>query len=130
MASTDWLCAHMAHKQITDNQSVTDSHDHNSLWIQSPPVHSFFYFNLFTNMAKIKELSRDISDTNVSRAVNQRKAAGPDRISGRMLKAWAVQLAPVFTIIQPLPVTCHCPSLPEISDNSTSPQVHHHQWPQ
>lgn len=25
MASTDWLCAHMAHKQITDSQSITDS---------------------------------------------------------------------------------------------------------
>ena len=33
------------------------------------------------------------------RGVNTRKAAGPDGISGRVLKACAEQLAPVFTTI-------------------------------
>uniref|UniRef100_A0A669B3Y2 Reverse transcriptase domain-containing protein n=1 Tax=Oreochromis niloticus TaxID=8128 RepID=A0A669B3Y2_ORENI len=42
---------------------------------------------------------------NVFRAVNQRKAAGPDGIPGRVLKACADQLAPVFTRLFNLSLT-------------------------
>ncbi|KAK3534953.1 hypothetical protein QTP70_002045 [Hemibagrus guttatus] len=49
-----------------------------------------------------------ISEHDVRRAfrrVNTRKAAGPDRISGRVLKSCADQLAPVFTEIFNLSLT-------------------------
>lgn len=35
----------------------------------------------------------------IFRSVSTRKAAGPDRISSHVLKAYADQLAPVFTVI-------------------------------
>jgi len=58
-------------------------------------------------------------------AVNPRKAAGPDVISGRVLKDCADQLTGDF---QPVPLPVHCPTLPEVLYHSHSAQeIPHHQ---
>jgi len=76
-------------------------------------LNSFFaWFEVRNNtasgtVAEVSSIARDehilsVTEHDVRRAlmrVNTRKAAGPDGISGRVLKTCANQLAPVFTSI-------------------------------
>jgi len=71
-----------------------------------------------SSIARVKH-TLSVTEHDVRRAlmrVNTRKAAGPDGISGRVLKTCANQLAPVFTTI------FHGPSLPQVAHYSPCAQ--------
>ena len=64
------------------------------------------------------------------RSVNARKAAGPDGVTGRILKAWADQLAEVITAILNLSLPQSAvPHLPEVSNHHSSPRERHSELP-